>query len=134
MTTYDLLHAAPNPAAKSGQQRFVTRDSKISGMQKAIQALTVALLSDNFPTNTGIKFIQNIKSGKFRDSASLRADFSLYKSNILDYLRDTSRPANEIIEDLSITDVALTTDKLFISFEVTFASNATQTYEMPIPL
>lgn len=134
MTTYDLLHAAPNPVAKSGKHRFFARNSKIAGVQKAIQALTVALLSDHFPTATGITFLQSIKSGQFRDSASLKASFSIGKQSLLDYLRDTSRPANEIIEDLNITDVAVTEDKLYISFEVTFASSATQTYEMPIPL
>lgn len=132
--TYDLLQAAPSPVGKSGLQRFYTRNSKIAGPQKALQALTIALLSDNFPTSTGIMFMKNIESGKFRDRAGLTADFSLYKSNIIEYLADSSRPANETIEDLNITDVIVSEDKLSITFDVTFASGSTLSYEMPIPL
>jgi hypothetical protein len=131
---YDILHAAPNPINKSGKQHFYARDSKIAGPQKALQSLTVALLSSSFPMDTGIYFMRNIRAGKFRDRSSLMADFSLYKSEIIAYLSDSSRPANEIIEDLAITDVNVDVDKLFITFTVTFASSETLTYEMPIPL
>lgn len=134
MSKYDILQAAPVPAGKTGLQRFYTRDSKISGPQKALQALSIALLSDNFPTDTGIMFMKNIESGKFRDRSGLMADFSIYKSNIIEYLADSSRPASETIEDLNITDVIVSEDKLSITFSVTFASGTTLSYEMPIPL
>lgn len=134
MTTYDLLHASPNPAAKTGLESLTIKNYKIAGVQKAIQALTAALLSDSFPTNTNIRFMQQIRAGAYRDSTTIKADFALYKDDIIAYLQDTSRPSSEIIDDLSIDDVIVNVDKLSISMSVKFASGTTLTYEMPVPL
>lgn len=134
MTTYDLLHAAPSPPAKSGLDSLTIKNYKVAGPQKSLQALTAALLSDSFPTETNIRFMRQIRAGAYRDSTILKADFAMYKDDIIAYLQDTSRPSSEIIDDLSIDDVIVNVDKLSISMSVKFASGTTLTYEMPVPL
>lgn len=134
MSTYDLSHAVPITGTPTGQLTLKTRNSKITGMQKAIQNLVVVLLSEGGPIDTGIDFYAKLKRGYYRDKATLSADLDTYSEAIFATINDSSRPSNETITAIAVNDIIVNVDSAVITLSITFASGEATTYDFPVNL
>lgn len=132
--TYDILHAAPN--GPSGAVLMGFRNLKISGPQKALQSLTVTLLSSTRPLDSvSIKFIEDIKNNRIRDKARLSSQLLIDLPAILAEINTASRPDSEYITNVSILDVSSgSPDSISIRLKVDFRSGTSVPYELPVEL
>jgi len=132
--TYDILHAAPN--GPNGPVLMGFRNLKISGPQKALQALTVTLLSSTRPlAGVSIRFIDDIKSNLIRDKARLSSQLLVDLPAILAEINTASREDNEVITNVSILDVTSSSpDSISIRMKVDFRSGTSVPYELPVEL
>ncbi len=135
---YDIEHASPAKSEPSGRSVLEFKNNKITGPQKTLQSFVVAILSEGGPLSTdktAASFITQIKNNTLRSKSDISNVFVLLRPSLLIAINDASRPDNEVISEIEITEVNVSSvDGLSITFEVTFLSGANTTFVVPVKL